>query len=99
MNQIAAFVGHSFADEDEGLVRKFLEFLDTIKDTGINFIWDHATKAEPKELSQKIREKMQGKKLFIGICTAKERVISLDSTTFGSPCKLSLKYRFDARKM
>jgi tetratricopeptide (TPR) repeat protein len=91
MNQIAAFVGHSFADEDEGLVRKFLEFLDTIKDTGINFIWDHATKAEPKELSQKIREKMQGKKLFIGICTAKERVISLDSTTFGSPCKTIFK--------
>jgi tetratricopeptide (TPR) repeat protein len=87
MNQIAAFVGHSFADEDEGVVRKFLEFVETIKDTGINFTWDHATKAEPKELSQKIREKMQGKNLFIGICTAKERVISLDSITFKSPCK------------
>lgn len=75
MPQLAAFVGHSFSDDDRDLVRRFLDFFDRVAAMGFGFSWDHAEPAEPKELSQKVREKMQGKNLFIGICTAKERAI------------------------
>ena len=67
MNKIAAFVGHSFSENDEGVIMKFTDFFETIKELGIDFSWDHATKAEPIELSRKVREKMAGKNLFIGI--------------------------------
>jgi hypothetical protein len=41
-----------------------------------DFEWDHASEAEPKVLSQKVKEKMEGKNLFIGICTAKEMAVA-----------------------
>lgn len=44
----------------------------------IGFNWDHAEKAEPKILSIKVKEKMQNKNCFIGICTTKENIIDPD---------------------
>ena len=75
MGSIAAFVGHSFSDNDRDVVRRFLDFFNQVKNMGIGFTWDHAETAEAKNLSQKVLEKMNGKNLFIGICTAKEQVI------------------------
>ena len=75
MSKIAAFVGHSFTDNDKEVVDKFLAYFDTLTDMGIGFSWEHAEKAEPKILSQKVKETMEGKNLFIGICTEKENII------------------------
>ena len=49
----------------------------------IDFTWDHAEWAEPKLLSTKVKEKMEGKNLFIGICTAKEYTTDLFSLKRG----------------
>jgi tetratricopeptide (TPR) repeat protein len=73
--KISAFVGHSFDDNDEQLIIKFLNYFDSLKSTGDWFDWDHAEKAESKLLSQKVKEKMEGKNLFIGIFTKKKREI------------------------
>lgn len=75
MNMLAAFVGHSFSESDEEVVSKFITFFDHVKDMNIGFTWDHAKLAESKSLSDKVKEKMEGKNYFIGICTAKERTI------------------------
>jgi hypothetical protein len=76
MEQIKAFIGHSFIENDKILVDKFLEFFDTIKDLNISFSWDHAEKAEVDILSNKVLQKMQKSNTFIGICTKKEMVIN-----------------------
>ncbi len=75
MSEISAFVGHSFADEDKETIAVFLDFFNKVEDMNIGFSWDHAQPAEPKELSQKVLQKMENKNLFIGICTPRERVI------------------------
>jgi hypothetical protein len=73
MNKIKAFVGHSFAEDDEPTIAVFLNYFNSLKDIG--FEWDTAERAEPKNLSVKVREKMEGKNLFIGIFTAKNKQI------------------------
>lgn len=78
MKEIKAFIGHSFAKEDEAVVQAFLESFSELSKMGIGFSWDHAKEAEAKDLAEKVIEKMQDKNLFIGICTKKEMVISHD---------------------
>jgi hypothetical protein len=75
MSKISAFVGHSFIEDDKEVVGKFLQHFNRLKGLGIGFTWDHAEDAEPKILSQKVREKMTGKTLFIGICTKREQSV------------------------
>ncbi len=75
MTELAAFIGHSFTADDSDVVREFLDFFETVQDMGIDFSWDHAERAEPKLLAQKVLEKMSDKNLFVGICTARECVI------------------------
>jgi len=75
MPHLNAFVGHSFAAEDEAVVSKLLTVLESVKNVMPEFVWDHAEAAEPKVLSAKVREKMNGKNLFIGICTAREQTV------------------------
>lgn len=77
MQKLKAFVGHSFDDEDEKVIRCFTDFFNSLKDT-VGLEWDHAQKAELKELSKKIREKMEGKNLFIGIFTRKDYRVEPD---------------------
>lgn len=45
---------------------------------GIGFSWEHAEPAEPKILSEKVLKLMEGKNLFISICTEKELAIIPD---------------------
>lgn len=73
MAKITAFVGHSFTDDDAEVVRKFLEYFDQLTKSGIDFEWDHARAAEPRELATKVLSLIEGKNLFIAICTKKER--------------------------
>lgn len=71
---LSAFVGHSFNEEDEPIIRKFCKYLDTLADS-IGLQWESAEQAEPKVLAQKVKEKMANKDIFIGICTKKEIVL------------------------
>lgn len=75
MSRIAAFIGHSFTEEDKNLVREFLDYFDRVAQMDIGFTWVHAENAEPQVLSNKVLRLIEGKNLFIGICTAKEHVI------------------------
>jgi tetratricopeptide (TPR) repeat protein len=76
MSNLRAFVGHSFAKEDEALVRKFLDYLDVVSRMNIGFSWDHALDPEAIDLAEKVNRVIQDKNLFIGICTKKEMVIA-----------------------
>jgi tetratricopeptide (TPR) repeat protein len=73
----SAFVGHSFSQADRAVVREFTDYFDNLAKAGIGFSWDHAESAEPKELALKVKERIEGKNLFIGICTAKQDSIPL----------------------
>jgi tetratricopeptide (TPR) repeat protein len=75
MTQIRAFVGHSFVSEDEAVVRTFLDYFDQMKGALSDFDWSHAKAVEPKELAAKVLKEIEGKNVFIGICTRRERVI------------------------
>jgi len=74
MNKVKAFVGYSFDEQDESVVRKFLDYFKTLSEMGL-LEWDHAKKFEARAVSEKIKEKMEGKNLFIGIFTAKNMQI------------------------
>jgi tetratricopeptide (TPR) repeat protein len=73
MAKISAFVGHSFLPEDEALVRKFTDFLDQLKKSH-DFDWVHATEPRPEDVASKVIDLIEGRNLFIGICTPNERV-------------------------
>ncbi|MGD8403257.1 MAG: hypothetical protein PVJ21_06330 [Anaerolineales bacterium] len=79
--QLKAFVGHSFNQNDKPIIDEFLDFLNHVASMGIQFTWDHAEWAEPKELSHKVKEKMKGKNVFIGICTSREQVVVNENLT------------------
>ena len=75
MTPIEVFVGHSFDDDDEIVVGKFLKYLDQLSKLQPNFTWVHAKPAEPRVIDAKVLSLFKGKNLFIAICTKKERVI------------------------
>jgi tetratricopeptide (TPR) repeat protein len=74
MEQLKAFVGHSFNKDDEKINRTFFDFFDSLKDSA-NLEWDHAEDAQAIGLSEKVKNKMEGKDLFIGIFTRKDKKI------------------------
>ncbi|MGH2509720.1 MAG: hypothetical protein ACRDHZ_20260, partial [Ktedonobacteraceae bacterium] len=79
MNEIRAFVGHSFTDDDHDVVDKLLTYLRQLSKMLPQFTWDHAESAEPKDLAAKVLSLLADKNVFIGICTKKERVIKPDA--------------------
>ena len=83
MTQIHAFVGHSFTENDKSVVDKFLQYLVQLSEVLPAFTWKHAESAEPLIVSEKVLRLLEGKNLFIGICTRKEMVIS--SEKLGKP--------------
>lgn len=76
MTPIQAFVGHSFTEDDEAVVGKFLKYLNQVSDLHPNFSWVHAESAEPRVIDAKVLSLFDSKNLFIAICTKKERVIA-----------------------
>lgn len=89
MSEIRAFVGHSFTPNDTLLVRRFLDFFDTLTKVNPLFSWEHAEAAEPKPISDKVLELLEDKNVFIAICTKKELAIS--------PAKLSAPHLFSKK--
>lgn len=83
MAGIKAFVGHSFRKEDKEIVQSFLNFFDHLKELPMGFSWDHAEDAKPEDLPQKVQNIIEGKNLFIGICTPSELVIHPDDLGVG----------------
>jgi hypothetical protein len=75
MTNLSAFVGHSFTKDDAPVVAEFLKFFDRLTKLVPGFSWEHAEEAEAKALTEKVLELIEGKNLFIGICTKKELVI------------------------
>lgn len=73
MAQVSAFVGHSFLPSDETVVRKFTDFFDQIAKSH-DFAWVHATEPRPDEVASKVLDLIEGRNLFIAICTPNERV-------------------------
>src|SRR5581483_5435465 len=74
MDQIKAFVGHSFSDVDKPVVSAFLELFDQLKGLLPHFSWERAYAAEPKDLAEKVLGIIADKNTFIGICTKNEVV-------------------------
>lgn len=85
MEQIRAFVGHSFTPDDEQVVQKVLKYLTTVSHTLPNFTWVHAQGPEPRGVDEKVLDLFSGKNLFIGICTRKERVVAATETPWWTP--------------
>lgn len=97
MTQIHAFIGHSFTENDKSVVDKFLQYLDQLSEVLPAFTWKHAEHAEPSIVSEKVFRLLDGKNLFIGICTKKEMVISsekLGKTFFSEKKWQGLKQDF-----
>src|SRR6516162_7884914 len=76
MNGIRAFVGHSFMEDDQAVVREFLNYFDSLSHSNLNFSWTHAEPAEPKALAEKVKATLADCNLFVAICTRKDRVIA-----------------------
>lgn len=75
MTSINAFVGHSFTEEDDTLVATILTYLTQVANMLPGFTWIHAKHPEPISVDEKVLALLEGKNLFIGICTRKERVV------------------------
>jgi hypothetical protein len=76
MNEIRAFIGHSFTEDDSLLVGRFLKIFDQVAALHPRFSWQHAEAAEQKLLADKVISLLRDKNLFISICTRKEYVIN-----------------------
>lgn len=75
MTTINAFIGHSFTKEDDALVATILTYLTQVASLLPGFTWIHAKHPEPISVDEKVLTLLEGKNLFIGICTRKERVV------------------------
>ncbi len=67
---IKVFVGHSFLKEDKETTDNFKGYFASLIKT-MPFEWEDAQEKEVKTLSEKVKKKMSGKNLFIGIFTRK----------------------------
>src|SRR5258708_7146232 len=76
MNEIRAFIGHSFSPDDEQVVGKFLGYFTQVANLNPSFSWDHARAAEPVDLREKVLSLINGKNTFIAICTPQERAVA-----------------------
>jgi len=81
MNEIKAFVAHSFSLSDKELTDIFIEHFRNLEKVLQNFSWDHAQEAEPVPVSDKVLNKIEGKNVFVAICSRYERVIGQSAIT------------------
>ncbi len=75
MNEIRAFVGHSFTDDDTEVVNIFLKYFERLSALHTTFKWEHAERAEPRIIAEKVMSLIADKNVFIGICTKKEQTV------------------------
>ncbi|MDP3042430.1 MAG: hypothetical protein Q8N62_06930 [Candidatus Omnitrophota bacterium] len=69
-----AFVGHSFADDDQGLKDKIISFL-----TEREVVCVTGEKAQNKSVSLKVRERIEKNDIFIGLFTIDQEIQQLSS--------------------
>ncbi len=81
MNEIKAFAAHSFSLSDKELTDIFIEHFRNLEKVLQNFSWDHAQEAEPVPVSDKVLNKIEGKNVFVAICSRYERVIGQSAIT------------------
>ena len=67
---IKAFIGHSFEEDDTTTIEAFKKMFNSFKKS-MAFDWDDAGGRQIKPLSEKVKQKMAEKNLFIGIFTKK----------------------------
>lgn len=97
MNEIKAFVGHSFSPEDQEVVRKFLDYFTQVSGSLSHFSWTHAQHAEPIGIVDKVLGLIEDCNTFIAIVTKKERVIAPNGL---SPSMLNkTKYIVDGSRL
>ena len=72
MNELRAFIGHSFEEDDEEIVLVFLQYFDQIRKLRPDFSWENARSASPRDLAEKVLSLIADKNVFIGICTRRE---------------------------
>ncbi len=68
IREATAFVGHSFAEEDQHLVDQLKQFPSKL---GVKC--DSGKRAEPKGISDKVKERIQAAELFVGIFTRRQQ--------------------------
>jgi hypothetical protein len=68
VREATAFVGHSFAEEDEQLIEQIKQFLSKL---GVKC--DSGKKAEPRGISDKVKQRIQAAELFVGIFTRRQQ--------------------------
>jgi hypothetical protein len=68
IREATAFVGHSFAEEDAQLIDQIKQFLSKL---GVKC--DSGRRAEPKGISDKVKERIQAAELFVGIFTRRQQ--------------------------
>ncbi|WP_295133828.1 tetratricopeptide repeat protein [uncultured Reyranella sp.] len=78
-----AFVSHSFLDQDAPVVEKFIKLFNHVEALHPQFKWDHAIRAEPRSLSEKVIRVFQDKNTLIAICTKREQVYVPSRPTAG----------------
>src|SRR5947208_11917175 len=66
IREVSAFVGHSFAEEDEQVVNAITQFL-----TKLGLRCDSGRRAEPRGVSDKVRTRIEAAEVFVGIFTRK----------------------------
>ena len=64
IREVSAFVGHSFAEEDEQVVNAITQFL-----TKLGLRCDSGKRAEPRGVSDKVRARIEAAEVFVGIFT------------------------------
>jgi tetratricopeptide (TPR) repeat protein len=75
MQEIKAFVAHSFSEDDKAMIQIFIDHFDSLAGSLPGFSWDHALQAEPSSVSGKVLAKIEDKNVFIGICSRTEYVV------------------------
>ena len=68
VREATAFVGHSFADEDAQLIDQIKQFLSKL---GVKR--ESGKRAEPKSISDKVKQRIQAAELFVGIFTRRQQ--------------------------
>ena len=78
VREATAFLGHSLSDEDRQIVERVTQFL-----TKLGVKCDSGVRAEPRPVSEKVRERLIAAEIFVGLFTRRDK--KSDGTYTTSP--------------
>lgn len=73
-NRLSAFVGRSFLDVDKQVWLEIREMLESMRPVG--FVFEDAKEAQPKPVSEKVRDGIQRNDIYIAILTRRHLICS-----------------------